>query len=126
MPRGGKREKSGRPSPWQHTKTQLIRVPEEFVEEILQFARKLDKKKLSTKKDSSLGQMSLNLDSTEGLTEAALSKRFGVHPSSTRKFRLNWEPEKFADWTKNKDPEGLCWQYDSIAKRYHQVFEKYQ
>lgn len=122
MPRGGKREKSGRPSSWKHTKTQLIRVPEEFVEEILQFARKLDQKKSSGNKEALLGQMSLNLDSPEGLTEAALSRRLGVHPSSISKFRRNWELERFAEWTKRKDPEGLCWQYDTTTKRYYQVF----
>lgn len=44
MPRGGKREKSGRKSNWNHSKTQLIRVPEVFVEQIIALARELDGK----------------------------------------------------------------------------------
>lgn len=126
MPRGGKRERSGRPSPWKHTKTQLIRVPEEFAEEVLKFARKLDEKKSSGDQDAISGQMSINLDFSKGLTQADLSRRFGVHSSSTRKFRLEQTPEKFADWTRRKDPDGFCWQYDDVTKRYYQVFDEYQ
>jgi predicted RNA-binding Zn-ribbon protein involved in translation (DUF1610 family) len=42
MVRGGKRDGSGRRSTWKHCKTRLIRVPEEFVDQVLDFARKLD------------------------------------------------------------------------------------
>lgn len=42
MGRGGSRKGAGRKSPWNHTKTELIRVPKEFVEQVLDLARKLD------------------------------------------------------------------------------------
>lgn len=40
--RGGQREGSGRPSPWNNKKTVAIRVPEVFAEEVINYARRLD------------------------------------------------------------------------------------
>lgn len=40
--RGGAREGSGRPSPWRHSQTQLVRIPEVLVTQVLEYARKLD------------------------------------------------------------------------------------
>lgn len=40
--RGGQREGSGRPSPWNNKKTIAIRVPEIFAEELIDYARRLD------------------------------------------------------------------------------------
>lgn len=40
--RGGAREGSGRPSPWNNKKTVAIRVPECFAQELLHHARRLD------------------------------------------------------------------------------------
>ncbi len=42
MPRGGKRENSGRKFTWEYGKTKAIRVPEAIVDEVLAYARKLD------------------------------------------------------------------------------------
>ncbi|NEP61197.1 MAG: hypothetical protein F6J96_35065 [Symploca sp. SIO1C2] len=42
MPRGGKRRGAGRKPDWRHGKTRTIRVPEALVEEILEYAHKLD------------------------------------------------------------------------------------
>lgn len=41
--RGGSREGSGRPSPWNNKKTVAIRVPECFAQELLNYARRLDR-----------------------------------------------------------------------------------
>lgn len=43
MPRGGKREGSGAKPKWRHGKTTVIRVPEALADDILDYARKLDK-----------------------------------------------------------------------------------
>lgn len=42
MTRGGTRLNSGAKGKWKHGKTKLIRVPEVLVEEILEYAHKLD------------------------------------------------------------------------------------
>jgi hypothetical protein len=40
--RGGYREGSGRPSPWNNKKTVAVRVPECFAQQVVEYARKLD------------------------------------------------------------------------------------
>jgi hypothetical protein len=42
MPRGGYREGSGSKPSWRHGETKTIRVPEVLVNQILEYARKLD------------------------------------------------------------------------------------
>ena len=42
MPRGGFREGSGGKSTWNYGKTKTIRVPELLVDQVLEYARKLD------------------------------------------------------------------------------------
>lgn len=43
MPRGGYREKAGRKPGWNHTETQVIRVPKAIAPQLLEIAKKLDK-----------------------------------------------------------------------------------
>ena len=43
--RGGSREGSGRPSPWNNKKTVAIRVPECFALKLLDYARRMDQGK---------------------------------------------------------------------------------
>lgn len=43
MSRGGCREGSGSKSTWKHGKTKTIRIPESLVDQVLEYARKLDK-----------------------------------------------------------------------------------
>lgn len=43
MPRGGKREGSGAKPKWENGRTTVIRVPEALADDILDYARKLDK-----------------------------------------------------------------------------------
>lgn len=46
MPRGGAREGAGRPSPWKSSnKTKSLRVPEEIADEVLVYAKKLDRQR---------------------------------------------------------------------------------
>lgn len=54
----------------------------------------------------------LNLGS---LIQADLAKRLDVHPSTLRKRR---EEEDFAEWSQEKDPNGIPWQYDPESKQF--------
>lgn len=48
MPKGGAREGAGRPSPWKSSsKTKILRVPEELADEVLVYAKKLDRQRTS-------------------------------------------------------------------------------
>jgi formate dehydrogenase maturation protein FdhE len=81
VPRGGKREKSGRKSNWNHSKTQLIRVPAVFVEQIMALARELDSESnldfvQNLKEESTTIQLDL-LDSVVS-TPALISSLEGV------------------------------------------------
>lgn len=42
MPRGGRREKAGRKSAWNHSETDVIRVPRAFIPQLLEIARRFD------------------------------------------------------------------------------------
>lgn len=42
MPRGGKRKGAGRKSRWKSSETVAVRVPKQYVEQILEFAHRLD------------------------------------------------------------------------------------
>lgn len=45
--RGGHREGSGRPSQWNNKKTVAVRVPECIVEQVVEYARKLDREEFT-------------------------------------------------------------------------------
>ena len=49
------------------------------------------------------------------LTGKELAQRLKVHPATLTKNRAK---ETFADWTRDRDPEGKAWQYLSEAERY--------
>ncbi|AFY91308.1 hypothetical protein [Chroococcidiopsis thermalis] len=59
--RGGQREGSGRPSPWNNKKTVAIRVPEVFVEEVVEYARRLDRGERVVNSDSVQNQKLLEM-----------------------------------------------------------------
>jgi hypothetical protein len=52
------------------------------------------------------------------ILQSELAKRLDVHSSTVYKRRS--EPN-FADWTRNRDPDGLAWGYDEASKEYYQV-----
>lgn len=59
--RGGQREGSGRPSPWNNKKTVAIRVPEVFAEEVVEYARRLDRGEKVVTSDSVQNQKILEM-----------------------------------------------------------------
>lgn len=59
--RGGQREGSGRPSAWNNKKTVAIRVPEVFAEEVIDYARRLDRGEKTEDSDSVQNQKILEL-----------------------------------------------------------------
>jgi hypothetical protein len=52
-----------------------------------------------------------------------LAERFGVNRGvpSQAKGRFKSNPEKFVAWTKEHDPDGIGWEFDSITKLYHPI-----
>ena len=52
-----------------------------------------------------------------------LARRFGVDkgaPSSRKSFWRN-DPQKFLEWTRNKDPEGYAWEFNPRDKLYYPI-----
>jgi hypothetical protein len=52
------------------------------------------------------------------IIQSELAKRLDVHSSTVYKRRS--EPD-FADWTRNRDPEGVAWGYADATKEYYRV-----
>jgi hypothetical protein len=52
------------------------------------------------------------------ILQSELAKRLDVHSSTVYKRRSE---ANFADWTRNRDPEGLAWGYDEASKEYYRV-----
>lgn len=61
---------------------------------------------------------SVDSDVDESLTGKELAERLGVDPGTLTK---NRSKPTFADWTRDKDPEGTAWQYLSKVKRYSRL-----
>lgn len=57
------------------------------------------------------------------MTGEALSIRFGLGKSSAKeaKRRHRDTPEKFIEWSKTKDPDGIAWTYDDELRKYRPV-----
>lgn len=133
MPRGGKREGAGRKSTWNHKETQLIRVPKVLCDQILQFAHELDQAQIelvqaSSRKNASR-QMKLLTDASDSVTESIdiepmtltdLSKRLGRHKSTLLEARKKGA-EYLAKWSREKDPNGLEWEYRTEEKLFYPV-----
>jgi hypothetical protein len=49
------------------------------------------------------------------LSQAELAKRFGIHESSVSR---NKEKANFPEWSRDKDPESLAWEYCGEMKRF--------
>jgi hypothetical protein len=74
----------------------------------------------SNSQSNSLGELKQvqDISSTlEPLTGTELALRFGVHEKlPTNKRNLLKSEQGFAEWTREQDPEGIGWRYDSEAK----------
>ncbi len=58
------------------------------------------------------------------LSGYALAKRIGRSRSTLSNNKDDWwedSPEKFIEWIKEIDPDGIAWRYDSASKKYHPI-----
>lgn len=142
MTRGGKRDGSGRKSTWASgctfQETKVIRVPAYISDEVLEFAKKLDKQKtigLETKpivtksepKDTTPSEFTLliplGIYQDKGMTGDDLASRLGVAPATIRRTRQKKSdrPGGFEAWCKSRDPESIAWSYNPETKLYQQL-----
>lgn len=52
------------------------------------------------------------------LTGAQLAERLGVDKGAPSKEKKRMAHDRFVEWTKRKDPDGVGWQYEPTSKRY--------
>lgn len=148
MGRGGQREGAGRKSGWKHPETQTIRVPKIFAAQILDYARQLDAgggvpeheipeqvdfetfSELVPTQEVVPGQTSIfDLIDSETKSKLAplrgidLAKRFRIDKGvpSQAKGRFKNSPQKFLEWSKSHDPDGIAWEFNPATKLYHPI-----
>lgn len=82
-----------------------------------------DSSSLSSKLPSELPDEPM--DSLKPMTGYSLSDRFGLSKQAVANSKSIWKdaPEKFIEWTKKKDPEGVAWQYNTETKLYCPIFD---
>jgi hypothetical protein len=79
-------------------------------------------KELKLKADSSsLGEP---LRELKPMTGIALSKRFGLSKDSVAGSKKSRTKEQFLQWLREKDPDGIAWQYNLEDKLYHPLIER--
>lgn len=134
MPRGGKRKGSGRPSPWVHKRTKLIRVPAVFADQLIEIAQKLDKGEaldFETKSKAPhiqafpTGQMSVwdvavPPDQPSPLSGKALARRLD-RSSGTLHVHKKRGNDDLVPWTRAADPDGWGWEFRADTQKYHPV-----
>jgi hypothetical protein len=121
MPRGGHREKAGRPSTWKSgckfSETKLIRVPAAIADQLLEIAHKLDSGEtldLVTKQLSLLDRpIEINADTR--FSGVKLANRLNVSSAAFTPV-LRQGDSIFAEYTKQRDPDGIAWVRD--GKKY--------
>lgn len=132
MPRGGHREKSGRKSTWKSgckfVDTKLIRVPASLAEQLLEIAHRLDAESV-VKNDESVefetGQLTLLPGKAEKLSPMSgpqLIKRLGLSSTGTlgkAKKRYLSNLEGFHQWSKERDPQNVAWEYEEVTKKFY-------
>lgn len=128
MPRGGKREGAGRRSSWasgcRFEETKLIRVPKAIADQVLQYAHDVDAHqllKLNTKSESSTQLAFVESPARTVITPhtrlsgVELGSRLGVSSAALTPV-LKRGIVAFAQYTRERDPEGIAWERD--GKRY--------
>jgi hypothetical protein len=121
MPRGGHREKAGRPSTWKSgckfSETKLIRVPAAIADQLLEIAHRLDSGEtldLVTKQLSLLDRPTeINVD--DRFSGVKLANRLNVSSAAFTPV-LKQGDSVFAEYTKQRDPDGIAWLRD--GKKY--------
>ena len=105
MGRGGVRSNAGAKSKWKHGKTKSIRVPEELIDQILEYAHKLDENakiesEAESKTDSSLGLDSVTESKVldlSGISVATLKERTFVFLDNLLKSGYVIKPDALND-----------------------------
>lgn len=72
----------------------------------------------------SLSDTTLQAQSTDAiqpLNGHQLSKRFGIAKDSVSGVKRKKTSDDFLKWTKEKDPDGIAWQFNSGDKLYHPI-----
>ena len=82
MPRGGKRENSGRKPQWNSGKTKSVKLPELLIPEILEFAQIIDRAKTNLDPDELLDLLFDELTDSE-LLERAARKMIALHKTKS-------------------------------------------
>lgn len=146
MARGGKRKGAGRKSGWINSDTTIIRVPKVFAERLTKIARQLDegtylessanknvvvesneKPKITSSQLVIPGSGSVvpPINDLTVLSGQALSIRLGLNKAgvSNARRRFGNDERKLLNWSKGKDPDGICWKYDEESKKYSSVVE---
>jgi hypothetical protein len=96
MPRGGHRENAGRKSGWNHVETQVIRVPKNITEQLLDIARKLDRgESLDSVSKSEIKNIDSDTQSKNDLVTESVK-----HVLIKWKERANAASPKNSDWRK--------------------------
>jgi hypothetical protein len=121
MSRGGHREKAGRPSTWKSgcnfSGTKLIRVPIAIADQLLEIAHNLDSGEtldLVTKQLNLLDRPTeINADTR--FSGVKLANRLGVSSAAFTPV-LKQGDSAFAEYTKQRDPDGIAWVRD--GKKY--------
>jgi hypothetical protein len=62
--------------------------------------------------------MELEQAAVETISQTDLAKRLDVHPSTLYKRRAD---VSFAEWTRNRDPEGIAWGYQRDTKEFYRT-----
>ena len=125
MPRGGKREGSGRKSTWKSgckfEDTKLIRVPKAIADDVLEIAHKLDSgdslDSVTKPKGqlSLLGESGLEIKENTRLSGVELATRLSISSAAFTPV-LKRGAEAFKKYTCARDPDGIAWIRD--GKRY--------
>lgn len=70
-------------------------------------------------------QVEDSLSTLKPMSGVLLSRRFGIHDNSVnnKKNACKSNPEKFVEWSKSKDPDGIAWEYREDSKLYYQILE---
>lgn len=55
------------------------------------------------------------------LNGAELAKRFGLSKNAPSEMRRKYSPDKFREWSIEKDPNDIPWRYDATSKKYHPI-----
>ena len=83
----------------------------------------LSDSKSELKPDQPSSSISESLGEPQPLTGRALAARFGLYKDSVAGSKRSRTEEQFLQWSREIDPSGIAWRYDSGDKLYHPLVE---